>query len=63
MEVVPLLKVALFKKGTDGHLRLEKARLARLTTYELTGGWKDIIDENEEIYLKGLDYYERKAYD
>jgi hypothetical protein len=63
MEAVPLLKVALFKKGLDGYLRLEKARLARLTTYELTGGWRDIIDENKEIYLKNLDYYERKVYD
>jgi hypothetical protein len=62
MEAVPPLKVALFKKGLDGYLRLEKARLARLTTYKLTGGWRDIIDENEEIYLKGLNYYERKAY-
>jgi hypothetical protein len=62
MEAVPPPKVALFKKGPDGHLRLEKARLARLTTYEPTGGWRDIIDENEEIHLKGLDHYERKAY-
>ena len=56
-------KATLLKKGTDGLVRLEKATLSKLTSYETSGGWKDILEETRRKEITALDRQEQLAYE